>query len=82
MYPNPSNAAQSISIEIVLANQTQLSFYLFDAQGKEIWFNPEAINFAGKKEFTFTNLPVKAGVYFLQLRADGITQTKKWFVLD
>jgi hypothetical protein len=82
VYPNPSNTAQSISLEVVLANQTQLSFHLFDAQGKEIWFSPEAINFAGKKEYTFTNLPVKAGVYFLQLRADGITQTKKWLVLD
>jgi hypothetical protein len=82
VYPNPSNTAQSISLEVVLANQTQLSFHLFDAQGKEIWFSPEATNFAGKKEYTFTNLPVKAGVYFMQLRADGITQTKKWIVLD
>jgi len=73
--PNPFCGSTVISWQSAVGGQVLLK--VFDFMGKEIRTLIESEMIPGKHQMTFDASGLAAGVYFYQLQADGLVETKK-----
>lgn len=78
-YPNPFNPNTTISYSIPAESFTTLKVY--DVLGKEITTLVSEKKSAGKYEVNFDGNELSSGIYFYQLKAGSLTDTKKMVLL-
>jgi len=74
-YPNPFNPNTAISYE--LAATSFVTLKVFDLLGKEVATLAKGMKATGTYEVRWDGSTVPSGVYFYQLRAGGLVETKK-----
>jgi len=74
-YPNPFNP--STTIRFYLPQDTHVALKVFDVTGREVATLVEGEMAAGNHEVTFEPQDVTNGLYFYQLTAGKLNQTKK-----
>ncbi|RPI07134.1 MAG: T9SS C-terminal target domain-containing protein [Ignavibacteriae bacterium] len=80
-YPNPFNP--STTIEYALPRDGFVSLKVYDVLGREVAKLVDEIQQSGTHKVTFNNLdnsqnaPMRTGVYFYTITANGFTQTRK-----
>ena len=74
-YPNPFNPSTNISFEIITGGVTKLSVY--DVLGKEIDVLVNQELKAGSYSIKYTNKQLSSGIYFYELKVNGIREIKK-----
>jgi hypothetical protein len=82
--PNPFNPTTRISFE--LARSTHVYIAVYDVAGRRISVLQDAVTGEGRHEVVWngridSGRAAVSGVYFCQLRADGVIQTKKMVLL-
>jgi hypothetical protein len=83
-YPNPFNPTTSISYDLPKSSFVYLTIY--DLTGKTVKTLVNSLQYAGYKTVQWNstnqnNAPVPAGVYFYEVRAGNLSQTKKMLLL-
>ena len=80
-YPNPFNPSTTISYDLPTAGFVSLKIY--DFLGREITTLVNEYQQAGNyhKTFSTSELNLSSGVYFCELRAGGLIQTKKMILM-
>ena len=80
-YPNPFNPSTTISYGLPTAGFVSLKIY--DFLGREIKTLVNDYQLAGSyhKTFSTSELNLSSGVYFCELRAGGLVQTKKMVLI-
>jgi len=77
-YPNPFNPRTIIKYSLGKEGHVQL--VIFDALGQKIEEFVNTIQQAGEYSIDFNASGISSGVYFYQLRSDGLVQTKKMII--
>jgi|GEM_PF-6412549 len=78
-YPNPFNPRTTI--EYQLPQKVTVSLKIFDTNGQEVSTLVKEVQAQGRHEVAFDGSALTSGVYFYQLRAGDIIQTKKLILL-
>jgi hypothetical protein len=78
-YPNPFNPATTISYALPQAADATIS--VFDLLGRTVRVLTSGTKPAGTYEVTFDATGLPSGVYFYQLEAGGVTETKRMVVV-
>ena len=83
-YPNPFNPTTSISYDLPKNSFVYLTIY--DLTGKTVKTLVNSLQYSGYKTVQWNstnqnNAPVPAGVYFYEVRAGNLSQTKKMLLL-
>jgi len=82
-YPNPFNPSTVINVHV--AKRSNVTLKVYDVLGKEVAVLIDEIVEAGNYEATFDastiGSTISSGVYFYQLDAGGIIQTKKMVMM-
>ena len=79
-YPNPFNPTTVIKYQVPITSQVTLRIY--DILGNEIEVLVNEEKSAGNYSYSFTTIPtLSSGIYFYQLNAGGIMQTKKMMLI-
>lgn len=80
-YPNPFNPSTVISWQLAAGSYVTLK--VFDVLGNEVETLVNEVQSAGNHiaQFNTTNRKLASGVYFYQLRASELTETKKMILL-
>jgi len=78
-YPNPFNPSTKISFSIAKSSFVNLS--VFDASGKKVISLINEYKNAGEYDVNFDAAELTSGVYFYQLQSEGLTETKKMFLV-
>jgi CubicO group peptidase (beta-lactamase class C family) len=83
-YPNPFNPTTSINYDLPKSSFVYLTIY--DLTGKTVKTLVNSLQYAGYKTVQWNstnqnNAPVPAGVYFYEVRAGNLSQTKKMLLL-
>ena len=78
-YPNPFNPSTTISWQSPVSSQITLKVY--DLLGNEIAILVDENKPAGKYEVEFNASSLTSGVYFYQLKAGNIIQTRKMILI-
>jgi hypothetical protein len=79
IYPNPVTASQSITAQIDLKETTDLEINLLSTTGAMIQSIARQLP-AGTNRETINTQSLAPGIYFLQLRSDNQTSTKKLII--
>lgn len=78
-YPNPFNPSTVISYQLPIGGNVMLK--VFDVLGNEIATLVDEYKSAGKYEDEWNAVEFPSGVYFYQLKAGGLIQTKKMILI-
>ena len=78
-YPNPFNPTTSLQYAIV--SRQFVTLKVFDLLGREVATLVNEEKSAGEYEVEFNGTELPSGIYFYQLKAGGIIQTKKMILL-
>lgn len=78
-YPNPFNASTKIGFEVQGSRFVSLKVY--DVLGREVATLMDEVQDAGFKSVTFDAANLSSGVYFYQLKAGGLTATRKMVLM-
>ena len=78
-YPNPFNPTTTISWQSPIGSRQTLK--IFDVLGKEIVTLVDEYKPAGKYEAEFVASFLPSGIYFYQVKAGDLVQTKKMILL-
>jgi len=78
-YPNPFNP--STSIQYAISSKQFISLRVYDVLGNEVATLVNEYRDAGKYELEFNAEKLSSGVYYYQLRAGRLVQTKKMIYL-
>ncbi len=78
-FPNPFNPVTTISYQIPFSSKVTLK--IFDALGREITEPVNEVQSAGKHDIKFDGSKLSSGIYFYQLRAGNIVETKKFTLM-
>lgn len=78
-YPNPFNPRTSI--EFSLEKESDVSLTIYDVLGKKVSTLIEKHALPGNHKVDFNGEKLSSGNYFYQLKADGMTTTKKMSVI-
>lgn len=74
-YPNPFNPVTTIKYYLPKTSHVKLT--VFDILGNEVIILIDGIKSSGVYEETWNASGVPSGIYFYQMNADGLLQTKK-----
>ncbi len=78
-YPNPFNPTTTISFSLPKAGDVSLKVY--DVTGREVQTLAEQRYEAGEHAVTFDGSALPSGIYFAQMNAGTVTQTRKMVLL-
>jgi formylglycine-generating enzyme required for sulfatase activity/outer membrane protein assembly factor BamB len=78
-YPNPFNP--STTIQFALPKDGKVSIKIFNMLGKHIATLIDGYQYAGYHEVTFNVGSFASGIYFYQMTAGSVVQTKKMFLM-
>ncbi|NQS97134.1 MAG: T9SS type A sorting domain-containing protein [candidate division Zixibacteria bacterium] len=78
-YPNPTNNATSVTFD--LASGVSVSIKGYDVSGRLVGEVFDGLLNAGKHSISWNLSDMASGVYFIELNASGISQTRKLVVL-
>ena len=78
-YPNPFNPITTISYSI--PKQSYVVIKIYDALGKDVRLLVNKELGTGKYQVEFDGTELSSGVYFYQLQAEGLLETKKFILL-
>ncbi|MCG8374382.1 MAG: T9SS type A sorting domain-containing protein, partial [Balneolales bacterium] len=79
-YPSPFNP--STNIEFNLNKNETISLTVYDVMGRKVSTLVSGKNFsAGNHQLTFNASNLSSGIYFYQLEAGDIVQTKKMLLI-
>jgi hypothetical protein len=78
-YPNPFNPSTKISWQSPVSSHQTLKVY--DMLGNEIMTLVNEFRIAGKYEVEFNASTLASGLYFYQIKCEGLTQTKKMILI-
>jgi hypothetical protein len=78
-YPNPFNP--STTIQFALPKDGRVSIKIFNMLGKHIATLIDGYQYAGYHEVTFNVGSFASGIYFYQMTAGSVVQTKKMFLM-
>ena len=83
-YPNPFNPSTQISFGLPQATEIELTIY--NIQGQKVKTLANEFQLAGQKSYAWKGLDdlgveVASGVYFFQLKARGVQETKKMILM-
>lgn len=83
-FPNPFNPSTQISYQLPIATEVELTIY--NAQGQQVRTLVKEFQTAGQKSIVWdgkadTGLEVTSGMYFYQLRAGSINETKMMILI-
>ena len=79
VFPNPFS--QSAVISWQMNNYRHIALKIYDFMGREIKTLVDEYQAPGEHQVTFNAEGLAAGIYFYQLRANGIVETKKMIIL-
>jgi hypothetical protein len=74
-FPNPFNPSTSLKFQV--PSFTFVSLKIFDALGREVATLANDVRPAGVYTFSWDASSLPSGIYFYQLRAGGLVETKK-----
>lgn len=78
-YPNPFNPETTIEYSIPVSSEVNLK--IFDVLGREVSTIVNRFHQAGKYQITLNVSTLPSGIYYYQLKAGSLIQTKKLVVL-
>ena len=78
-YPNPFNPSTKISWQSAVSSRQTLKIY--DALGNEVATLLDEFKQAGEYEIEFNAFSFPSGIYFYQIKAGDLVQTKKMILL-
>jgi hypothetical protein len=78
-YPNPFNPTATIVYSIPKAGDIKLR--VFDVTGRDVRTLVEGTREAGEHSVVFNGGDLASGIYFVQMKAGGISQTRKMVLL-
>lgn len=78
-YPNPFNAATTITF--TLPNESRTSLSVYDLLGRQVKTMPEEYRQAGVHTVNLDASDLSSGVYFYRLQAGGTIETKRMLLL-
>ena len=78
-YPNPFNP--STTIQFALPKDGRVSIKIFNLLGKHIATLIDGYQYAGYHEVTFNADSFASGIYFYQMTAGSVVQTKKMLLM-
>lgn len=78
-YPNPFNPSTVIRYQ--LAVRSQVSLKIYDVLGREVTTLVNEERPAGRYQLRFDGSSLASGIYFYQLRAGNLVQTKKMILI-
>jgi hypothetical protein len=78
-FPNPFNAATTISYDLPRASHTLLKLY--DITGREVVVLVDGMMTAGHHEMNFEAAALPSGVYFYQLKAQDFSAMRKMVLM-
>ncbi|NND34838.1 MAG: T9SS type A sorting domain-containing protein, partial [Saprospiraceae bacterium] len=82
LFPNPGSSQQPIYIEIDGLTSSWRQVNIFDMHGRIITGINQTITTQNKSRFTIGPGDLKPGIYFIQLKTDLGTVTRKLVILD
>lgn len=79
LYPNPSTIIESVSLDFESAVQTNFQLKVFDIQGRLV-YQDQLQGRVGTNRYQIPSRGLEAGLYTVQLSADGQTGFIKWII--
>jgi len=79
--PVPNPVRESAAIEFDLPRRGAVSLEVFDVRGRRVADLVEGVQPAGRRSLTWRTNGRSAGVYFVRLRAEGLTRTQRLVVM-
>lgn len=80
IHPNPTSGM--VTIDFTLAQQSVVTLQVFDIMGKHITTIEQDVFEDGGNEVNWDASTVNPGIYFLQMRTDNFTATKRISVIN
>ena len=78
-YPNPFNPTTTIKYSLAKSSDVELTIY--NSSGQRVAGYINANESAGSHNFVFNAVNLSSGIYFYQLRGNGLSQTKKMVLM-
>lgn len=78
LFPNP--VQDRMRVDFNLTAESQLSFKVFDMNGKLVADMGEAFGKPGRNQFSFSPDPIAPGIYFITILSNGEELTTKKFI--
>jgi hypothetical protein len=78
-YPNPFNPSTTISYSLPVSSRVQLR--VFNSLGEEVRMLVNEDQSAGSYKINFSAADLSSGIYFYNLQAGGISETKKMILI-
>ena len=78
VYPNPSSASSTISVDLAKAGNVRIE--LFNSLGSRIAIIADGFYPAGGANFSLDAAKLTSGIYFLRLTSDGMVTTRSFSV--